>query len=392
MANTGSSRCRHAVSCSSCCNEHTVISDSGWRPPLDGECCLGLYPVPESAVSRASTITCAAVLLAALPAIAWAQAAIVGSVTDPTGAPLSGVAIEAQSPALIERSRVDVTDNDGRYRIDNLRPGSYLVRFVLEGWRPIERRDVELTGAMTATVDATFVLAVSEAVSVASEPTLIDVYGARHEMTLGGDLVRSIPNARSYNALLPFMTGVLTSSNDVVTGTATTSFPIYGGRVSESRLLVDGLTVGSAPSGNSATSYVVDVGAQSEVTFASAAASGEVETAGLMMNITPKSGGNVSQGSMFVGMTATALQSSNLTQTLKDGGVTAATPLAKFYDVSGTFGGPVRKDRAWFFVNAHTGGHTRASANTFYNLNAGVPTEWLYAPDYSQHRVLGPHV
>ena len=107
----------------------------------------------------------------------------------------------------------------------------------------IERRDVELTGAMTATVDATFVLAVSEAVSVASEPTLIDVYGARHEMTLGGDLVRSIPNARSYNALLPFMTGVLTSSNDVVTGTATTSFPIYGGRVSESRLLVDGLTV-----------------------------------------------------------------------------------------------------------------------------------------------------
>jgi len=314
----------------------------------------------------------------------WAQVAIVGSVKDPSGEPLAGVAIEASSPALIEKSRTAVTDNDGRYRIDNLRPGLYDVRFWLNGWRPTERDGIELSGGMTTTVDATFVLAVNEAVSVASEPTLIDIYSARQEVTLGNDLLRSIPSARSYNSLLPFVPGVLTSANDVVTGTATTSFPMYGGRVSESRLALDGLTVGSAPSGNSATSYVVDIGAQHEVTFASAAASGEVETAGLLMNIVPKSGGNVSQGSAFVGGTGAALQSSNLTQTLKDQGVAAATPLSRFYDVSATFGGPIRKDRAWYFVNAHTGGYTRASANVFYNLDAGVATAWLYKPDYGR--------
>ncbi len=81
------------------------------------------------------------------------------------------------------------------------------------------------------------------------------------------------------------MPGVATSSNDVITGTATTSFPIHGGRANEGRLSLDGLTIGSPPSGNSATSYVVDVGASQEVTFRTATGLGEAETAGLMMNI-----------------------------------------------------------------------------------------------------------
>ena len=319
-----------------------------------------------------------------LPAAARAQAAIVGSVKDPSGAPLSGVAIEASSAALIERARTAITDNDGRYRIENLRPGLYDVRFSLDGWRPTERDDIELFGAMTATVDATFALAVNEAVSVTSEPTVIDVYSVRGEVTLGGDLIRSIPSARSYNALLPLVPGVVTSSNDVVTGTATASFPIYGGRVSDGRLLLDGLTVGSAPAGNSATSYVVDVGAAQEVTFASAGASGDVETAGLVMNIVPKSGGNTTRGSAFAGGTGAALQFNNVTPALKDQGVSASAPLTRFYDASGTLGGPVRRDRAWYFVNAHIGGYTRASANVYYNLNAGIASEWNYRPDYSR--------
>ena len=93
--------------------------------------------------------------------------------------------------------------------------------------------------------------------------------------------------------------GVVTTSNDVVTGTATTSFPIHGGRTNEGRLTLDGLNIGSPPSGNSATSYVVDAGASQEVTFATATALGETETAGLVMNIVPRSGGNTMRGSLF---------------------------------------------------------------------------------------------
>lgn len=318
--------------------------------------------------------------VAALPTAVWAQA-ITGSVTDPTGAALPGVVIEASGPSLIEGARSATTDADGRYRIDNLRSGTYVVRFSLDGWTPTERRGIELSGALTATVDATFVLALDQSIIVTSAPTLVDRYGARHEVTLGNDLLRSIPTARSYNALLPLVPGVLTSSNDTVTGTATTSFPIYGGRVSESRLLLDGLTIGSAPTGNSATSYVIDVGTAQEVTFSSSGASGEVETAGLVMNIVPKSGGNEVRGSAFAGVTGTGLQASNLTATLRDEGLAAATPLTKFYDVSATLGGPLRREHAWFFANARTSGYTRAAATVFYNLNAGVASAWLYKPD-----------
>ena len=94
--------------------------------------------------------------------------------------------------------------------------------------------------------------------------------------------------------------GVATSSNDIVTGTATTSFPVHGGRANEGRLTLDGLNIGSPPSGNSATSYVVDLGTSQEVTFRTATALGETETAGLVMNIVPRSGGNATRGSVFV--------------------------------------------------------------------------------------------
>jgi hypothetical protein len=58
--------------------------------------------------------------------------------------------------------------------------------------------------------------------------------------------------------------------------------------------------------------------------------------------------------------------------------------LKKVYDLSGTLGGPIVTDRLWYFVNGHTGGSTRESANVYYNLNAGDPNRWLYAPDVSR--------
>ena len=144
------------------------------------------------------------------------------------------------------------------------------------------------------------------------------------------------------------------------------------------------MNIGSPPSGNSATSYVVDTGTSEEVTFRTATALGETETAGLVMNIIPRSGGNTIRGSVFASATGAALQSDNLTPALRAQGVTAATPLTGVYDVTATLGGPIAKDRLWYFVNAHAGASTRASANVFYNLNAAQSSQWLYAPDLNR--------
>ena len=102
------------------------------------------------------------------------------------------------------------------------------------------------------------------------------------------------------------------------------------------------------------------------------------------MNIIPRSGGNTIRGSVFASATGARLQSDNLTPALRAQGVTAATPLTGVYDVTATLGGPIAKDRLWYFVNAHAGASTRASANVFYNLNAAQSSQWLYAPDLNR--------
>jgi hypothetical protein len=325
---------------------------------------------------------CILALMATVPSSAFGQAAIAGSVSDPSGGTLSRVTIEASSPGLIEKVRTAVSDAIGRYRIEDLRPGIYTVRFTLNGWRSYEQAGIELSGSSTAAVDVVLTMgALTDTVTVSRAVTAVDVFSARREFTLTNDVIRSLPTVRSYNAVLGFVPGVVMNSNDVVTGTATSQFPIHGGRANEGRLMLDGLNIGSPPGGNTATSYVVDVGAAQEVTFVSTGGLGEAETGGVVMSIISRAGGNDTHGSIFATGGGAWLQSDNLTQALRDQGVTAATPARDVYDLWGTLGGPIVRDRAWYFVNAHTGGSRKDSPNVYYNLNAGDETRWLYAPD-----------
>ena len=284
-------------------------------------------------------------LAAGLPCGAFAQA-IAGVVHDASGAALPGVAVQAESSALIEKVRTVVTDGSGQYRIEDLRPGTYKVTFTRARFGPYVRDGVEITSAFTASVNAQLAPGdFAETITVKAAAPAVDVRSAGAATTLRDDIVKALPTVRSYNALVVLIPGVVTSGNDVVTGTSTTAFPIHGGRGNEGRLALDGFTVGGPAVGNSATSYVVDAGATEEVTFASASGLGENETGGLVMNLVPKTGGNSTHGSLFFSGTGKKLQSDNLTPALKQQGVTAASPLSKVYDVSGTIGGPIARDR-----------------------------------------------
>src|SRR5262245_52117600 len=92
------------------------------------------------------------------PAAAWAQTAasgtIAGVVRDASGAVLPGVTVEASSDVLIEKVRTVVTDDQGLYRIVDLRPGIYKVTFTLTGFSPFVRDGIDLPTAFTATVNA----------------------------------------------------------------------------------------------------------------------------------------------------------------------------------------------------------------------------------------------
>src|SRR5262245_4324540 len=168
--------------------------------------------------------------IALLPTAALAQAVIAGTVKDSSGAVLPGVTVEAASPALIEKVRSAATDGTGQFRVEDLRPGTYTVTFVLQGFTTFKREGIELTGSFTATVNAELkVGSLAETITVTGETPVVDVQSARREVTLSSDALRAIPSVRSYNAMVVVVPGVVTNLNDTVTGTATTQFPIHGG-------------------------------------------------------------------------------------------------------------------------------------------------------------------
>src|SRR5258707_229910 len=97
------------------------------------------------------------IALLGLPGIATAQSATTGAIAgiarDASGAILPGVTVEASSPALIEKVRTVVTDNQGNYKIFELRPGTYSVTFTLTGFSTLRRDGIELTTGVTANVN-----------------------------------------------------------------------------------------------------------------------------------------------------------------------------------------------------------------------------------------------
>src|SRR5262245_10229342 len=110
-----------------------------------------------------------------VPATAAAQSAITGVVTDTTGAVLPGVTGEASSPALIAQTRSVVTDEAGRYRVENLRPGAYKVTFALSGFSTLVREGIVLEAEFTATVNVQLrVGALEETITVAGASPIVD--------------------------------------------------------------------------------------------------------------------------------------------------------------------------------------------------------------------------
>jgi hypothetical protein len=93
-----------------------------------------------------------------------------------------------------------------------------------------------LTGSFTASINADLKIGtLAETITVSGETPVVDVQSAKREMTLNNDVLKAIPTVRNYNAMVSVVPGVTTNLNDVVTGTATTQFPIHGGRASKGR-------------------------------------------------------------------------------------------------------------------------------------------------------------
>jgi hypothetical protein len=320
-----------------------------------------------------------------LPSAAWAQVTLAGTVKDPSGGILPGVTVEAASPALIEKVRTATTDASGQYRIESLQPGTYSVTFTLSGFSVLKRSDVVLSGSGVIKIDAEMkVGGVTETVSVTGATPVVDVLSTRREVTLDNETVRSLPSVRSYSYLLTTVPGLQTNVNNVNTGPVFAIFPVHGGRGVESRLTVDGLNISNPPGGNQPPNFTADIGNATEVTMTTSGGLGEAETAGLTMNIVPKQGGNDLSGLAFVSGFSKGMQSDNFTDELKARGATQPTPIYHVYDVNVSVGGPIKKDKLWYYMSVREQGQRQDTLNVYNNLNAGDPNAWAYVPDLTK--------
>ena len=320
-----------------------------------------------------------------LPAAAWAQATIAGEVRDTSGAVLPGVTVEASSPALIEKVRTAVTDGSGRYRIEDLRPGAYTVTFTLPGFTTTRRESLTVGGTGVISVDAEMrVGGVQETITVTGETPVVDVATTRREVTLDNETMRALPSVRSYSYLLTTVPGLQTNVNNVSTGPVFAIFPIHGGRGVESRLTVEGMNISNPPGGNQPPNYIADIGNAAEVTMTTSGGLGESETAGLTMNIVPRQGGNSLSGLFFASGFSEGMQSDNFTEELQARGAREPATVFRVYDINGAVGGPIVRDRLWYYFSARVQGSRQTILNVFYNQNAGDPNAWTYVADLSR--------
>jgi len=316
---------------------------------------------------------------------AFAQGTIAGVVRDASGAVLPGVTVEAASPALIEKVRNATTDGTGRYRIEDLRPGEYTVTFTLSGFATVRREMLVVSGSAVIAVDADMrVGGVQETITVSGETPIVDTQSTRREITLDNETLRNLPSVRSYSYLLTTVPGLQTNVNNVNTGPVFAIFPIHGGRGVESRLTVDGLNISNPPGGNQPPNFTADVGNAQEVTMLTSGGLGEMETAGLTMNIVPKQGGNSFSGLAFVSGYSKGMLADNFTPELQARGVSQPAPVYRVYDFNVAAGGPIVKDKLWYYMSVREQGSRQNTLNTFYNKNAGNPNSFLYEADLTR--------
>ena len=256
-----------------------------------------------------------------MPVLASAQGSITGAVRDTSGAVLPGVIVEASSPALIEKVRTAVTDSSGQYRIEDLRPGSYVVTFALTGFSTVRREGIELSGSIAAQVNAELrVGALEETITVKGESPIVDVVNAKQQSVLDNEVVAAIPTARLYHSLVTLVPGVsLSGSQDVggLAGPLTVTFAMRGGPGNEGRLTVDGLSLGASLNGTGVSYTVADVGNAQEVVFSTAGGLGEAENAGPAMNLVPRQGGNRLSGNFFGNWANGSMQSNNFSDEIR---------------------------------------------------------------------------
>ena len=289
---------------------------------------------------------------------------IVGTVTDEEAAPLPGVTVDISSISLMG-IRSGVTSEKGTYRFLNLQPGIYKVVFTLEGLQTVEMQNIKVALNSTVALDIPMKMAIlKEAIEVIAVAPIIDVTKSGTTTNFDKEELENIPSGRgSFGDILKQAPNIISLGEG-----SSSRFTAGGSGMEANAFYFDGIDESSPELGTPWMWPSQDLYEEVEISgIGSPAEYGQFT--GAVVNIVTKSGGNKFSGALSAYGQYGFLTGDNNPDPEK------WTSFKRYYwqDVSVSFGGPIMKDRLWFFLNG--------------NIIRTKESRWQSDPDYAGRSV-----
>src|SRR5262245_18692938 len=289
-------------------------------------------------------ITAVSLVLFAVNAIAQTSTtgSLEGLVTDPNGAAVKGATVTVTSPNLIS-SKTAITGDDGRYQILALPPGMYKVSIEASGFGKFEKESVTVNLGRTSTADAQLVLATATATVTVTGGAAVDTAQNTTGSNVSTDQFSNFPTQRTVQGLYTIAPTVTRSGLRDATGRDRDP-SVAGSSGPENNYILDGVNTTDPAMGGSGANLPFEFVQEVEIKTGAYGAEFGKSTGGIF-NVITKSGTNEFHGDLF-GYGTTK----GLVRSVKNFPFTgsAANGFSEV-DLGGDIGGPIIKDKLWFF-------------------------------------------
>ncbi|MGO9088784.1 MAG: TonB-dependent receptor domain-containing protein [Candidatus Sulfotelmatobacter sp.] len=336
---------------------------------------------------RASVNVLACLFLAL--GLAWASitGSISGVVTDPSGAVISSVSVVATNTQTGVKTTV-TTDTKGFYSLPALAIGTYDLQFAETGFKGYTRTGLVIDANSALRVDAALqVGAIDEKVEVRTDSVHVETESSQMGEVIAGKTITAVPlNGRAFTDLLALQTGVSPYSSSDTGTPGVNDRPVDGGlnsgnqsvngqREASNGFMVNGSSVEEGK--NNGAAIIPNLDSIEEFRIITNNFDAEYGNySGGQVNVVTKSGNNGFHGSAFEFLRNTALDAKNYYSLPTD-----KTPVFRQNQFGGTFGGPIKKDRTFFFVDYQATRQTQAPT-----VNTQMPSAVNFTGDFSDYQ------
>lgn len=299
---------------------------------------------------------------------------ITGKIADQDGNPLPGAIVTLSGPSLMG-TRTFVSSQEGDYRFPAVPPGrNYTITVEMPGFQKAERTGIIVSVGKTITIDIQLSQEVqAEEIIVTGVAPTVDVRSTKHSVNYSSDMINQIPLARDYNEIIHSIPGISVNQE---AGGKEWGFGAHGENVKKSQVALDGVSMTDPTMGTSRIGVSFDVFEEVEVQIGSLPAEVGM-TSGAYVNIVTKSGGNRFSGLASVQWFNESLVTSTVSQEDANAiGLDAPTGRKAYHDLSLSLGGPIIKDKIWFFLNGRILGFADSSTS-FEGAFDVTQDEWM---------------